>query len=905
MRVPNVYRALLWCYPAEFRHEYGRQMAGAFSEQLRDARARDGRLAQAGIWARALVELPSTALQEHWHVIRQDLRHAGRIFAASPGFTAVAVLSLALGIGANTAIFSLLNSVLMNRLPVRNPHELVILTNPDAGGVRRGMQQGERSLATYQEFLQLQDNRAFESLMASSSVTQRAEARVAGGEPSPLVVRLSSMNYFSTLGVSAAIGQMFDAAREPAAGAAPFAVVSHEYWQRRFAGRPDVVGRAIGFRDAIVTIVGVAPASFLGETVGERPDVWIPLAMQAAVLPGRDWLNDQPGSVEKVMWLHLFGRLAPGVTRERAQASANVAFHQGLAAYYGSIGDAAMRTRYRDQRLTLRDAATGASALRRSFVEPLWVLLVAAGLVLLIACANLGNLLLARTTARGREMAVRLALGAGRRRLIRQLLAESALLAVAGGLAGLVMAGVLREALLRLVADPTIALPSALDFRTLAFVFGLTLAVGLILGLLPALRVTDTQPAVALRDGKGVAGSASWLRVGQLVVIGQLALSLPLLVGAGLLERTLVNLQRVDLGYSTDDLLTVRVEADPAGYEPPRQAAAFEALAARVRALPGVLAATYSYNGLFSGIDNGDRITVEGYAAADAREIGSRYDAVAPGFFSTLGVPVLLGREIAEQDHTGGRMVCVVNETFAKRFFDGRNPIGLHITQHYAEKTRTYEVVGVVGDSRQSSLRDEIETRFYTPISRSAARDDGGVTGVTFMIRQRRNSAVLPAVRQIFQRTEPNMPIARASTLTDAVDRRTVQDRMLAQLSIAFGAVAIVLAALGLYGLLSYGIARRTNEIGIRKALGAQHGMLIAMIARETGWLVLAGLVVGGALSVAAVRLIASRLYGLSPGDPVTFATAAATLAVVAVIATWLPARRTTRVDALGALRYD
>jgi len=250
-------------------------------------------------------------------------------------------------------------------------------------------------------------------------------------------------------------------------------------------------------------------------------------------------------------------------------------------------------------------------------------------------------------------------------------------------------------------------------------------------------------------------------------------------------------------------------------------------------------------------------------------------------------------------------MVCVINETFAKRFFDGRNPIGLHITQHYAESTRTYEVVGVVRDSRQSSLRDEIETRFYAPISRSAARVDGRVTGVTFMIRQRRSSAVLAEVRQIFQRTEPNMPITRASTLTEAVDRRTVQDRMLAQLSIAFGVVAIVLAALGLYGLLSYGIARRTNEIGIRKALGAQHGTLIAMIARETGWLVLAGLVVGGALSVAAARLISSRLYGLSPGDPVTLSTAVATLALVAVIATWLPARRTTRVDALVALRYD
>jgi predicted permease len=318
-----------------------------------------------------------------------------------------------------------------------------------------------------------------------------------------------------------------------------------------------------------------------------------------------------------------------------------------------------------------------------------------------------------------------------------------------------------------------------------------------------------------------------------------------------------------------------------------------------------VRAATYSYNGLFSSIDNGDRITVEGYTAADASEIGSRYDAVAPGFFSTLGIPVLTGREISDQDQTARRMVCVVNETFAKRFFDGRNPIGLHVTQHFGESTNTYEVVGVVRDSRQSSLRDEVETRFYTPISRSAARVDGRVSGVTFVIRQRNDSAVLADVRRVFQRTEPNMPIMSASTLIEAVDRRIVQDRILAQLSIAFGVVAAVLAALGLYGILSYGIARRTNEIGIRKALGAQHGMLIAMIARETGWLVLAGLAVGAALSVAAVRLISSRLYGLSAGDPITFATAVAMLALVALIATWLPAWRTTRVDALLALRYD
>ena len=905
MRAANVYRVLLWCYPAEFRHEYGGQMVGAFHEQLRNARHRNGRVAEATIWARALIDLPSTAIQEHLHVIRQDLRHAVRIFAANPGFVAVAVLSLALGIGANTAIFSLLNSVLMSRLPVRNPHELIMLTNPGSRGVRQGMQDGERSMATYQEFLQLRDNSAFASLMASSSATQRVDARVAGGEPEPLVIRLVSINYFSTLGVSAAVGQTFDARREPAVGAAPFAVISDEYWQRRFSGRPDVIGRSITLPGAIATIVAVAPATFLGETVGERPDAWIPLAMQAAVLPGRDWLNDEPGSVEKVMWLHLFGRLAPGVTREQAQASANTTFQQGLATYYGSIGDAEMRTRYRDQRLRVRDAATGASVLRRTFAEPLWVLLGAAGLVLLIACANLGNLLLARTTARAREMALRLALGAGRSRVIRQLLTESACLSIAGGLAGLVIAGVLREGLLRLVADPTIALPPALDLRTLAFVFGLTLAIGLILGLLPAVRITDTQPAMALREGKGIAGSRAWLRVGQLVVVGQLALSLPLLVGAGLLVRTLMNLQRIELGYPMQDLLTVRVDADPAGYDPLRSAAAFEDIATRLRAIPGVRSVTYSYNGLFGGTDNGDQITVEGYTAADAREIDSAYDAVAPGFFSTMGIPLLIGRELTDQDQAGARMVCVINERFAKRFFDGRNPIGLHVTQRYAESRRTYEVVGVVRDSRQSGLRSEIETRFYTPISRSAARVDGRVTGAAFLIRQQSGRSVLAEARQVIQRTEPNMPIARASTLIEAVDRRIVQDRMLAQLSIAFGLVAIVLAAIGLYGVLSYGIARRTNEIGIRKALGAQNTTLMAMIARETGWLVIAGLVVGGFASVATVRLITSRLYGLSPGDPTTFFIAITMLTLVAALATWLPAYRTTRVNALVALRYD
>lgn len=836
-------------------------------------------------------------------MIFQDIRHATRVLAATPGFTAVAVLSLALGIGANTAIFSLVNNVLMTTLPVRSPQELVMLTDPGAQGVSIGMQDGERALLTYDEFRQLQEQTGtFASMTASSSSLQRTEARVAGGQPEEVAVRLVSSAYFATLGVPAFVGQTFDASHEAASGTSPHAVISHEFWRRRLGGRPDALGQSIAFRGGAVSVIGVMPASFFGETVGERPDVWVPLAMQATVLPGRDWLRDKPGSVEKVMWLHAFARLAPGVTLDRAQAHANVVFQQGLMAYYGSLADAEKRKQFLDQRLTLKRAATGASSLRTNFSEPLFVLLAAAALVLLIACSNLGNLLLARATARGREMAVRLALGASRGRLVRQLMTESLCLAAIGGVAGLVLAFVLRQGLLQLVSD-TIALPAALDFRLLGFVFLLTLLAGLALGLLPSMRITKIQAVTGLREqGRGIAGSVAWLRVGKLVVVGQLALSLPLLVGAGLLVRTLLNLQHIDLGYSKDQLVTVRVDAQAAGYDVARQSTAFEALRARIRVLPGVRGVTYSNNGLFGGSDNGDQIIVEGYTPTGRGDNGSRYDAVGPGYFTTLGIPVLLGREITEEDRAGGRMVCVINETFAKRFFSGRSPIGLHVTQTYADERHTYEVVGVVKDSRQNRLRGEIEHRFYTPITQPAA----SVESVTLIMRSSGDgSGVLSDVRRVIQQAEPNMAIARAGTVASLVDTRIVQDRLLARLSIAFGVVAVLLAAIGLYGVLSYGVARRTNEIGIRKALGAREGTLIGMILRETSWLVIAGMLAGGAASVAALRLITSRLYGLSPNDPATFAFGVLSLTLVAAIATWLPAYRASRVDPLVALRQD
>jgi predicted permease len=453
------------------------------------------------------------------------------------------------------------------------------------------------------------------------------------------------------------------------------------------------------------------------------------------------------------------------------------------------------------------------------------------------------------------------------------------------------------------VSDTPIVLPAALDLRTIAFVVALTLAVGVLLGLLPAMRITNAGAATGLREqGRGIAGSVAWRRIGKVVIVGQLALSLPLLVGAGLLVRTLMNLQQVDLGYPKDGLLTVRIDARAAGYDAPRQAAAIDQLLEQIRALPGVAAAAYSNNGLFGGSDSGDRIIVEGYTPAGDGDGGSSYDQVGAQYFSTIGVPIRLGREITGEDRAGGRMVCVINDAFARRFFDGRNPLGQHVTQVYGEERHTYEIVGVARDSRQNRLRGEVEHRFYVPATQPSATIDS----VSFLVRPRGGAAaVLADVRRVIQEAEPRMAISSAGTLADAVNGRMKQDRLLARMSVAFGMVAVLLAAIGIYGVLSYGVARRTSEIGIRKALGAQRGAVMAMILRETAWLLLAGIAAGVGLALATIRLIASRLYDTTPTDPLTFVLAVAGLVVVAALATCLPAYRASRVDPLIALRQE
>ena len=882
----GLFRKLLWCYPAPFRHEYGEEMTGAFAEQVREARQQGGWRAEASIWISTLLDVSVTAPREHSHVIQQDLRYAIRTLASQPGFAAVAVLSLALGIGANTAIFSLINSVLLSALPVRDPQSLVILTNPASNGITIGGKSGEREELSYSEFRQLRDlSQVFASLMACQIEPERVPVRVDVSEPEETVVQLVSPEYFSTLGVPALLGRTLSADDEPAA---PNAVVSYDYWQRRLGRRADVLGARITIRQRVFSIIGVAPASFFGETVGQRPEIWAPLSMQPAVLPGRDWLHENPGDRDKVMWLHAFGRLNPGIRIETAQAAANVTFQQGLAAFYGSA------ERAKRQWLKLRPAARGASQIRGQFAEPLTMLLLASGLVLLIACANLGNLMLTRTTARTREMSVRLALGAGRGRLIRQLLTESMVVAFLGGIAGLGAAWILRAGLLRLVPD-SIHLPGTPDARVLGFAFVLTLIAGVILGFLPALRMVSVNAGAGLKEqGRGVTGSAAWLRTGRFVVVGQVALSLPLLAGAGLLLRTLQNLQRVDLGYAKERLFQIRVDVQMAGYEEQRRLPLFQRLLERVRAVPGVSAASYSKSGLFLGSRSSGDVEVEGYTPEGGDGARSVWDHVGPDYFSTLGIPLLLGREITNRDQPSSNKVCVINDAFAKQFFAGRNPLGMHVNR--------YEVVGVARDSRTRNLRDEVEARYYVP----AAQPIDVPRFITFAVRSvAEPSSVLAAVRQAILSEDRSLPITAAGTLPELVDRQMAQDRLLARLSTAFGVVGLFLAAIGLYGVVSYGVARRTNEIGIRKALGAPDRAVMAMILRETGLLLAVGLVSGVALCAAGMRFIASRLYGLAPTDPVAIGAAIAVLTGVALVAGWLPAYRASRVDPLAALRHE
>ena len=833
----------------------------------------------------------------------QDLRYAGRSMVARPGFTTVAILSLALGIGANTAIFSLWHGVLHASLPaVHKPEQLVMLSNPDESGSWSGRTEGTRSWLTYGEFEQLRDHaEGFSALMASQSSLSTWQVRFEGGESEEASGRFVSGGFFQVLGVGSAIGRVFTAAEDRTE--TPGAVMSYSYWQRRFGGRPDVLGRTFSVGDAALTIIGVAPPGFIGETSGQQPDLWLPLRMQPRVLPGSDRLHDTPP--EKVMWLHVFGRLRPRVSQAQADAQANAIFRAGLESFYGAPASEDRRRVLLNQRLQIRPGARGASPGRHEFSESLTALLAAVGVLLLIACANLANLLLARGAARKPEIALRLSLGASRGRLIRQLVTESLALAAIGGMAAVAVAYVLHGALVRMMAesDPRFHMSFSTDPLVLAFVLAATLGTALLFGGLPAWQVTKAGAGASLKEqSRGAIGTSGQLRLGRFLVSLQLALSLPLLVGAGLLARTVYNLQRADLGFPAERVLLVRVDLRKAGVEGARRSSLLRELVEQIQRIPGVLATSFSQLGVFSGGESSATIEVEGYTPKGDDDRESALDVIGPGYFSTLGVRMRQGREILENDSGDATTVCVINEAFAKRFFGQRNPIGMRITTTDDGQRTTYHVVGVAGNARTSSLRGDVEPRYFV----AAMQPPASANSPTFLIRTATETApVIAAVRKTIERVDARLPMVSASSIEQEMVPLTAQDRTTAQLAVVFGCVALTLAAIGLYGVLSYGVAGRTGEIAIRIALGAQSGRVIAMILRETIGFVSAGLALGGGLAYAASRLIDSRLYGVAPQDPLTLALATGLLLLGALSAAYLPAQRASRLDPIAALRQQ
>jgi predicted permease len=837
------------------------------------------------------------SLIEH---LRQDVVSGLRGLRKSPAFAFVAIVSLALGIGANTAIFGLWSGLLHAPLPsVRNPEELVILSNPDESGSWTGRVSGIRSWLTYGEFEQLRDQAvSFSALMATQSSLNEFQARVEGSSEHLVRGRLVSAGFFDTLGVTPAIGRFFNVGDD--GGNSPSVVISHSYWQR-LGGQADLLGKTLFIRGIPFTIMGIARRGFIGETQGQHPDLWAPLRLQLALLPGRDRLHD--AAPDKSMWLHVFGRLQPGVTLQQAEAEANAIFAAGLEAFYGARTSGAPPADNLDQRLRVQSAARGASSYRVAFSQSLTALLVGVGVLLIVACANLANLLLARGAARSSEMALRLSLGASRGRLIQQVMTENFVLAAMAGVAAVFVASVGHAALAQLMArsDTDFAMTLTMDGPILLFIAGATLATALLVSGLPAWQITRHEVAPTLKEhSRGVIARTSQ-RSGRLLVSLQLALSLPLVVAAGLLVRSVDNLQRADLGFPAEQLLLVRVDLRESATTSAERGALLSELRSDLQRVAGVRSVSYSQLGVFSGGQSSSSITVEGYTPTGANDGESAMDVAGPEYFTTLGVPIVLGRDVAEGDRDSTLNPVVINEAFAKLFFSGRNPIGMRITVPNNDDPASYRVVGVARNARTQDLRGDISPRFFLPVRDSAS----SANSPTFLIRTSGDAAALMAtVRRVVQERRP-LPILHSSTIEEQMDPLVAQDRATAQLALVFGGAALSLAAMGLYGLLSYGVAQRTSEIAVRIALGARATGVVAMILRETMVLVGAGLIVGGGLAAGASRLIASRLYGVQPQDPVTLAVATGLLLAVALSAAYLPARRAARLDPMRALRQS
>lgn len=830
----------------------------------------------------------------------------------SPGFTIISVLTLALGIGANTAIFSVVNSVLIRSLPVKEPQQLVFLTNPDNQGMEQGFEDGNRDFLTYVEFQQLSKNNDVLSGLAASasegpklSIGTENQGQISEGAPAQ--IGLVSGSYFSVLGVNPLLGRMFTTEVDGVRDANLVAVVSYRFWQDQLDGTPGALGRKIRIRGTWFDVIGVTPPAFSGETVGLPTEVWVPLSMQSEIYPGRNYLSLEAKPFHKIEWLQAIGRLKKGVGIDKANANLNAVFQQILQSQTDqmSVED---RRKFMNQRLAVVDGSRGASTLRADFSKPLQILMAVVGLILLIACANVANILLVRSVARQKELAVRATMGAGAWRLIRQLLTESILLATTGAAFGLLLARGADAALVRLVSGgpSLIPLDVHLDSRVLMFTLSVAVLTGILFGLVPALRAArlDINP-ILKGTSRGIAGGSSQtgrVPVAKILVVAQVALSLVLLVVAGLFLRSFKNLATVQIGYDSDHLLYFGVSPLSYGYKGPQVAQLLQQMIERVNTLPGVRGATLMDNGLFGGGDSNSDIYVEGAKANTTGPQESRWDMVGPNFFSTLGIPILYGREIGPQDSGRGQRVGLVNQTAARYFFGDASPIGERIVVKTTLGPSDFVVIGVVADSKHGSVREKPQQRFYIPFFNPI----GEANSAHILVRTSGDPVVAAsAIRTAVKQMAGNLPPLDIETLNERISQSLTTDRTITELSGVFGTLAMILVCIGLYGVISYAVTGRTGEIGIRMALGAQPKRVLWLILRESLLLIVIGVGIGIPAIFGAGRWIASLLFDVKPADIAALSSAAAILFGAGVLACYIPARRATRIEPTVALRYE
>ena len=846
------------------------------------------------------------------HTVWQDLRYGIRTLIKNPAFSAIAILTLALGIGANTAIFTVLDAVLLNSLPVRSPQQLVLLTDPGDGGMSVGSSTGDRGMLTYAEFQDLAArNQVLSGALAADAMGGQMpvslDGAAQGGEASEAGVQLVSGSFFNVLGVSALAGRTFGSEVDKLRDANPVAVISYSFWQRRFGGDTSVLGRKLRIHNTVYDVIAVMPQRFFGMTVGAAPDIWVPLTMQAEVYPGEDWLTVENHPIEKTEWLQVMGRLKPGVTVANAKASLDLTFQQYLQSQIGDITEND-RHNFLNQHLPVAEGRRGASALEGQFGTPLLVLMGVVGLVLLIACGNVANLLLARATSRQKEIAVRVAMGAGRSRLFRQLLTESVLLAGVGGVLGLLLAQWADAVLLRLVSRGSTPIPldTHPDLTILGFTLGVSLLTGVLFGLAPALRASRVDLNSVLKGtSRGViggAGQGARASIGKILVVGQVAFSLLLLVVAGLFVHSFQKLSEVQLGYDHDHLLLFGIDPVESGYKGPAIAEMYKALMTNIRAIPGVRGVTLSQNGLFSHSESADGIKIDGYKPPSGQNMHARFDEVGPNYFATVGIPILVGRDITEQDGGSGQRVGVINQTMARYYFGNESPIGRRIWDTFPTSYQDFVVVGVAADAKYNSLREQTPRRFYVPFFHPI----GEATFARFEVRVSGNPAsVADAVRAAVKQAAPNLPPLGIHTMNELVSESLTSDRMVTKLTGFFGALAVLLACIGIYGIMAYAVAGRTSEIGVRMALGADRGNVVWMVLRESLALVAIGVAIGLPIVIAVSKLIKSLLFGLTPADPWALALASLLMIAIAALAGYIPARRASRTDPMTALRYE